>query len=197
MPPEYGIGKIHGVSACLMGYQRTAALLTEHLGFRKVAQEGKCLRFSLGEGRDETMLDIHVEPDARRAKMGPGSVHHVAWRVADAPAQERWRVMLADADLDVTPVLDRQYFSSIYFREPGGILFEIATDGPGFTVDEDESELGTHLKLPAELEDRRESLEAKLPGLHIVGEDRPSAGKNAQSPRFNGELHDGFTRPPR
>ncbi len=96
---------------------------------------------------------------------GAGAVHHVAWRVADRDAQEAWRERLLGRGLEVTPVVDRHYFTSVYFREPGGVLFEIATEGPGFTVDESVEELGSGLRLPPWLEDRREMIEENLPEL--------------------------------
>jgi len=99
--------------------------------------------------------------------MGTGAVHHIAWRTPSAEAQREWHRVLASVGLDVSPVLDREYFTSIYYREPGGVLFEIATDPPGFTVDESPEELGTHLKLPPWLEPRRERIEARLPLLRI------------------------------
>lgn len=102
-----------------------------------------------------------------RGLMGPGAVHHVAFRVADDISQEQWREKLLDLGLHVSPVMDRQYFHSIYFREPGGILFEIATDPPGFTADETEAELGTTLKLPPWLEKNRAEIEAALPPLVV------------------------------
>jgi hypothetical protein len=99
--------------------------------------------------------------------MGIGAVHHSAWRAPTREAQAEWRRILIDAGLDVTPVLDRHYFQSIYFHEPGGVLFEIATDAPGFTVDETPGDLGTRLKLPPWLEARRERLAARLPELRM------------------------------
>ena len=96
---------------------------------------------------------------------GTGTVHHVAWRVPDREAQEAWRERLLGRGLEVTPAVDRHYFTSIYFREPGGVLFEIATEGPGFTVDEDVEALGTGLRLPPWLEDRRQGIAAGLPEL--------------------------------
>jgi hypothetical protein len=92
-------------------------------------------------------------------------VHHIAWRTSSKESQHAWRGRLAESGLDVTPILDRNYFQSIYFREPGGILFEIATDAPGFTADESIAELGMQLQLPAWLEGRRNRLEARLPEL--------------------------------
>jgi glyoxalase family protein len=113
------------------------------------------------------MIDLHCRPEGERGRMGIGAIHHIAWRAPSAAQQLDWRRRLAEAGMDVTPVLDRNYFRSIYYREPGGVLFEIATDAPGFTVDEPAEELGTHLALPSWLEPRRDALEAKLPELRL------------------------------
>ena len=94
-------------------------------------------------------------------------VHHVAWRASDGAQQVDWRETLVAAGRQVTPVIDRKYFHSIYFREPGGVLFEIATDGPGFTVDEPADQLGTSLQLPPQYEERRENLRFNLPPIKV------------------------------
>ncbi len=107
-------------------------------------------------------------PDAPPGRIAVGTVHHVAYRVAGDIEQREWRERLVDHGLNVTPVLDRNYFRSIYYREPGGVLFEIATDPPGFTVDESPDHLGTALKLPPELEPSRARIEAALPPLDEV-----------------------------
>src|SRR5690606_2740496 len=120
--------------------------------------EGSRFRFQVGEGDDAAMIDLHCRPEGEPGRMGIGAVHHIAWRAPTPDEQHEWRRVLAEAGRDVTPVLDRNYFTSIYFREPGGVLFEIATDPPGFTVDESAAELGTRLQLPAWLESRRERL---------------------------------------
>jgi glyoxalase family protein len=111
------------------------------------------------------LAEITSIPTRRRGQMGPGVIHHVAWRAADDAEQAAWREQLLKAGRHVTPILDRQYFNSIYFREPGGVLFEIATDPPGFLTDETYADLGTHLKLPPWLERERPSIEASLPPL--------------------------------
>ena len=103
--------------------------------------------------------------------MGRGSVHHVAFRADDEKDQLEWRGRVQEIGIAVTPVMDRNYFRSIYFREPGGVLFEIATDPPGFTVDEAAEELGHELKLPEWLEPRRSEIEARLPTLGVPGRD--------------------------
>jgi catechol-2,3-dioxygenase len=153
----------------LNGYERTAKLLTETMGLRRTAQDGGLFRFEIGDGADTATIDLHCRPEGERGRMGIGAVHHIAWRTPSAEAQLEWRGRLAEAGMDTTPVLDRNYFHSIYFREPGGVLFEIATDPPGFTVDEQPAELGTNLTLPAWLEPRRKVLEARLPELRVPG----------------------------
>ncbi len=117
-------------------------------------------------GVTEGVLIAH-EPDAGRGMQGAGTVHHVAFRAEDDARQLQWQQLLLRAGLHVTEVLDREYFHSIYFREPGGVLFEIATDPPGFAIDEPLEELGTHLKLPLSLEPRRAEIERILPKLRL------------------------------
>ncbi len=112
------------------------------------------------------MVDV-VKTSSGEGRVAVGTVHHVAWRTAGDEEQLAWRERLLSRDLVVTPVRDRTYFHSIYFREPGGVLFEIATDPPGFTIDEPISDLGSTLKLPAWLEGQREGIEAGLPPLRL------------------------------
>ena len=156
-----------GATLALDGYERTAALLTDTMGLRQIGSEGSRFRFQVGEADDAAMIDLDCRPESEAGRMGIGAVHHIAWRAPTDEAQQEWRRVLASAGLDITPVLDRNYFYSIYYREPGGVLFEIATDSPGFTVDEAPDELGTQLKLPAWLEPRRDRLEARLPELRV------------------------------
>jgi glyoxalase family protein len=113
-------------------------------------------------------VEIDEQPEAAPGKMGRGLIHHVAWRVADEAAQAALRTTLIGTGLRVSPVKDRHYFHSIYFREPGGVLFEVATDGPGFLIDESAAELGRRLCLPPWLEPIRDSIEARLPALARV-----------------------------
>ncbi|MGH7444449.1 MAG: ring-cleaving dioxygenase, partial [Longimicrobiales bacterium] len=164
---EHAIRGFAGATLCLDGYERTAALLTETMGFIEVGEEGSRFRFQVGDGDDAAMIDLHCQPEGEPGRMGIGAVHHIAWRATSAGEQLEWRRILAQAGHDITPVLDRNYFTSVYYREPGGVLFEIATDPPGFTIDESAETLGTHLRLPAWLEPRRERLEAKLPELRL------------------------------
>ncbi len=115
--------------------------------------------------------DVHL-PAFIHGTIAVGSIHHVAWRTPGNEQQLAWREKLIGSGIDVTPVLDRQYFHSIYFNEPGGVLFEIATDPPGFAIDESVEQLGTHLKLPPWLEPERPRLEQMLPRLRLLDEER-------------------------
>ncbi|HEY3569371.1 MAG TPA: VOC family protein, partial [Thermoanaerobaculia bacterium] len=133
------------------------------MGFQRVGEQGDRVRFAAGSSR----VDVLASPSAARGHISAGTVHHVAFRAADEADQLAWREAIAEADLYVTPVLDRQYFRSIYFREPGGVLFEIATDPPGFTRDEPIESLGTGLKLPPWLEESRSRIEAVLPPIEV------------------------------
>jgi glyoxalase family protein len=160
VPEDVAIRGVHGVTAHEEGYEMTAKLLTETLLFTQVGQEGNRFRYRAGE--DHGMIDLLCTPDGPRARGGAGTVHHIAWRVPDDADQLAWRNTLAHAGMNVSPVLDRQYFHSIYFREPGGVLFEIATDEPGFATDEPKSRLGEALRLPPWLEGARAQIEAGL-----------------------------------
>lgn len=158
----------HSVTGALEGTERTAELLTNVMGYRSIGQERDRFRFATGTGAGiGERLDLVCRPEGHRGRSGAGSVHHVAFRVADDTAQLAWRERLLGQGFNVSPVMDRDYFHSIYFREPGGILFEIATDPPGFTVDEPLADLGRGIKLPAWLEPRRGQIEAALPPLSL------------------------------
>ena len=167
VPIEHAIRGFAGATLELNGYERTASLLTRTMGLVGGVEERGRFRFEVGGAGHAASVDLHCRPEGERGRMGIGAVHHIAWRTHAAGEQLEWRARLAEAGLDVTPVLDRNYFTSIYFREPGGVLFEIATDGPGFTIDEAASELGTGLRLPPWLEPRRAALEARLPELRL------------------------------
>lgn len=165
VPDEHGIRGFHSVTLSQTGSEETARLLTDTLCFRPAGGEGRRTRFETGETGG--VVDLLVEPDVPPTQVAAGTVHHVAWRTPDDPSQLEWRETVAGAGYDVTPVLDRQYFHSIYFREPGGVLFEIATDLPGFTVDEPAAELGSSLRLPPRLEPLRAELETRLPPFTV------------------------------
>ncbi|MCW5962783.1 MAG: ring-cleaving dioxygenase [Bryobacterales bacterium] len=168
IPADAAITGFHGVSLCVAGYERSARLLTDVFGYAFVGQEGERFRFqSSGAGQSAgSYVDLLCQPDTLvRGRSGAGTVHHVAFRARDEEQQLQWREKVREFGLDVTPVLDRNYFRSIYFREPGGVLYEIATDPPGFAADEALEHLGETLKLPDWLEPRRASIEARLPAL--------------------------------
>ena len=167
VPASQAIRGFHSVALLEHAGGDTEALLTEVMGFHLVKSVGHRRRYAVGDGGLATLVDIVSAPDAPRGHVAVGTVHHVAWRARDETAQQGWRQKLIEAGLNVTPVRDRQYFRSIYFREPGGVLFEIATDAPGFGVDESADALGTGLRLPPWLEPQREALTARLPRLHV------------------------------
>ena len=147
----------------------TAELLTGIMGYEEAGHETaggeERLRLRAPGNARGAILDIKRADGAPRGQQGAGSIHHVAFRALDDADQLDWRERLLAAGFDVTPVIDRQYFNAIYFREPGGVLFEIATDPPGFTRDEDLAHLGKALKLPAQYEAARARIEQILPPL--------------------------------
>lgn len=168
VPAEHAVRGLHSVTLSERELDPTASMLTGLLGMRGDGGEDRA-RFEMGR-EPGAVLDVAATADPQEGLQAGGTVHHVAFRTPDGETQERWRTQLVDAGLEVTPVLDRQYFTSIYFREPGGVLFEIATDRPGFDVDEPLLELGRHLRLPPWLEPSREQIERALPPLR-VGDD--------------------------
>ena len=131
------------------------------MGFQKTGEEGNRLRFSAEGHALGNHIDLLVDPGAGFGRSGAGSVHHIAFRAKDDAAQTEWRRELVK-HLDVTPVIDRTYFHSIYFREPGGVLFELATDPPGFALDEPIESLGEELRIPRWLEPERSLIEQRL-----------------------------------
>jgi len=171
VPAEHAIRGFHSVTLCTQDFERTAQLLTETFGYDEAGEEDGRMRFTSPEGERANVIDLYCEPERRRGRMGKGTVHHVAFRASSEDEQLRWREEIAELGFNVTPVKDRQYFKSIYFREPGGVLFEIATDGPGFLTDETDETLGTDLKLPEWLEPRRTEIKRKLPTVDMPSED--------------------------
>jgi glyoxalase family protein len=170
VPAEHAIRGFHGVTVAVQAPERTVSLLTGTLGFRATGEEGTRSRFETGEGGPGAILDVVGDPSMPRGIVSVGTVHHVAWRAADDEEQAAWSLAVGRAGLEVTPVRDRRYFRSIYFREPGGVLFEIATDRPGFTLDEPAEALGAELVLPPWLEGRRAELLRSLPALRLPGD---------------------------
>ena len=162
VPAEHAVRGLHAVTLSESAFEPTQEMLTSLLNMSGTDRPGGG-RFVM-PGHDGVAVDVRggVREDGLQAG---GTVHHVAFRAPDGETQQRWRSELVENGLEVTEILDRQYFTSIYFREPGGVLFEIATDRPGFAVDEPLLELGRSLKLPPWLEPDREQIEANLPPL--------------------------------
>lgn len=165
VPVDHQVRGMHSVRLWERDLDSTEALLTRLMGFQLVGEDGGWRRFAV-EGRGPgTLLDLKMMPGERRGQWGTGGVHHVAWRVTDDEEQMTIRAGLETVGLAPTPQIDRFWFRSVYFREPGGVLFELATDGPGFSRDEDQSHLGEQLILPPWLEGQRRQIEAVLPKL--------------------------------
>lgn len=165
--PSHSIRGIHSVTLWEDGHELTSRLLQDSLGFELMREQGSIYRFVARDAGLASIVDLRVVPGLWSGAMGAGAVHHVAFRARDEPEQVAIRGALASLGSNITPQLDRQYFRSVYFREPGGVLFEIATDGPGFTIDEPLETLGRALALPPWLEDRRFEIEALLPDVRL------------------------------
>jgi glyoxalase family protein len=168
VPVEYSLRGFHGVSVSLEGYEQTAKLLTETFGYQVLEQSSNRFRFAApGESGTGRIVDLLCMPDGSTGRVAAGSVHHIAFRARNDEEQLAWRQRLVGLGYNITPVIDRTYFHSIYFREPGGVLFEIATDPPGFTLDESFKDLGENLRLPPWLEPSRSQIEKILPPIKV------------------------------
>ncbi|HEY1684337.1 MAG TPA: ring-cleaving dioxygenase [Tepidisphaeraceae bacterium] len=168
VPSEHAIRAFHSATISEEGYEKTASLLTDVMGFRQVASEQNRFRYRANSPDDfASTIDLLCIPDARHGTLGAGIVHHIAFRAADDAQQLAWRESITRAGLNVSPVMERVYFHSIYFREPGGVLFEIATDLPGFTADEPVAQLGKKLQLPPWLESHRAEIERSVPSINL------------------------------
>lgn len=180
VPADHQILGFAGVTLALADPSATAEVL-EAIGYERVAADEAggttVTRYDTGADGIGTWVDL-VETDAPRGRMGVGTVHHVAFRVADEDEQRAMRETLADAGLDPTELIDRKYFTAIYAREPGGVLFEFSTLGPGFDVDEPVESLGERLVLPEWLEDERAEIEAALPSFEVPDPDPAEAGSD-------------------
>jgi glyoxalase family protein len=164
---DHAIRGFHSVTMTVAEAMATSELLVKTMGFRKSGQDGRRTRFETGKGGSHSIVDVVESPEGSVGEESIGTVHHVAWRATDAAHQLEWREALVKAGRNVTPVIDRYYFKSIYYREPGGVLFEIATDGPGFTADEKVEDLGSSLSLPPWFQVRREKLDETLPPIVV------------------------------
>lgn len=165
IPPERAIRGFHSVTLLQRKIDGTSKTLIDKLGYRAEGVEGNRHRFVAESDAHGRVVDVIVDPDAGRGSLGAGSVHHVAFRSKDDSEHTAALEDLRRSGFNVSPVMDRNYFHSIYFREPGGVLFEIATDAPGMDVDEPLESLGGSLKLPAMYEKHRADIQQALPPL--------------------------------
>jgi len=156
----------HSTTLNLQSIDETAKILTDIFGYRLLKQEGNRYRFITDAVPTASIVDLLENPGGNRGRNAAGTNHHVAFRVENEDIQMEFREKILSKHLNITPKIDRDYFYSLYFREPGGVLFEIATDNPGFTVDEPLNELGTHLKLPHQHEHLRAELDQLLPKIN-------------------------------
>jgi glyoxalase family protein len=163
--PEHQVRGLFGAQVWERDASLTASFVTEVLGFERLGTENGWTRFGFADAPG--VLDVKETPGVNRGAWGVGAVHHLAWRVDDEAQQLAVRTQVTAAGGRPTPVIDRFWFKSVYFREPGGVLFEIATDGPGFAVDEDPAHLGETLVLPPWLEPDRERIARRLPPLTV------------------------------
>ena len=162
---QYAIRGFHSVTLTLRSIKPTATILTEIFGYQLLAKENNRSRYSTDAIENASIVDLIEAPFEAQGYNAAGTNHHVAFRVKDDTILMEYREKIAKKGLNITPKIDRDYFFSLYFREPGGVLFELATDNPGFTRDEPVNELGTHLKLPQRYESNRAKIEAALPKL--------------------------------
>lgn len=165
VPAEHQVRGLHAIRMLVRQMEPTETLLTDVMGLHEVGQDGDWHRFGTPGGGSGTYADVRVSPDEAPGRGGVGGVHHAAWRMHDADEEDALRRFIEQVGLSPTPPIDRFWFRSVYFREPGGVLFELATDGPGFALDEDTAHLGETLVLPPWLESRRSEIEAGLPTL--------------------------------
>jgi glyoxalase family protein len=166
IPADHAVRGLHAITLSERQLDPSATMLTDLLGMKLAGEEGDRSRFGMAGGDSGALVDVFAGVRDRGWQAG-GTVHHVAFRAPDLATQSLWQQELRARGVSVTDVIDRQYFKSIYFREPGGVLFEIATDAPGFAVDEPLLELGRSLKLPPWLEPNREQIAAALPPLKL------------------------------
>ena len=167
VPPEHQVRGLHNVKIWERELAPTARVLSERMGFRVLGTESGWTRYLVDDGGSGKIIDVREMPGQSRGNWGAGAVHHVAWRMKDDDEQMIMRDAIASAGLNPTEPIDRFWFKSVYFLEPGQVLFELATDGPGFDRDEDPEHLGEQLILPPWLEPYRDKIEAALPRLEM------------------------------
>jgi glyoxalase family protein len=156
----------HSITLNLKSIKGTVAVLTEIFGYKLLEQQGNRYRFITDAVDNAAIVDVIESPDGKVGQVAGGTNHHVAFRVPDETTLMEFREKIEKRGFNITPKIDRNYFFSLYFREPGGVLFEVASDNPGFATDETVAELGTNLKLPAQYEPMRKDIEKQLPVLH-------------------------------
>ena len=168
VPAEHAVRGFDSITVSEVGYESTARLLTDLMGFAAIGSDRDRFRYRAGSGDGfASTVDLVCLPAGPKGSLGAGVVHHVAFRTAGDAQQQAWRGAIAEAGFNVSPVMDRTYFHSIYYREPGGVLFEIATDNPGFTADQLPEELGRKLMLPPWLEKNRTEIERIVPPVRL------------------------------
>ncbi len=165
IPADYQIRGLESARLNEVSLTTTTEFLQHAMGFRHIGTDNGWARYGVAEGKSGEYVDVREIANARRGVWGTGAIHHLAWRVDDAAHQEAVRHQVEASGAHPTPMIDRFWFKSVYFREPGGVLFELATDGPGFAVDEDAARLGETLVLPPWLEQNRPEIEAAVPRL--------------------------------
>lgn len=195
IPSEYALHGIHAVTLWVADHEETGRLLTDTLGLRLVGEDGEARRYAV-EGENATgRVDVRAVGGFPRGAEGAGTVHHVACRVPNDASQIALREAVIATGGRATPVIDRQYFRSVYFREPGGVLFELATDSPGFAIDEPMEHLGERLMLPPQYENARAAIEAHLPAFHLptaspaTSPDARGTGSERVEPQTLGFIH--------
>ena len=174
VPAEYAVRGQHSSVLTVADPAQTLQVLTRDLGMHLISEEGNRTRVGAGDGAPGNIVDVIADPRGQVGLTAGGTVHHIAFRVPDRTTQAQWREELAARGYAVTEILDRQYFTSIYFREPGGVLFEIATDTPGFDIDEPLLELGRSLKLPPWLEPSRLAIENAVAPITLPPTNNPT-----------------------
>lgn len=167
VPAQMSIRGMHAVTLLVRSLEATAHVLTAMLGFIEHSRDAEVVRYAGGGAAPGTLIDVRVLKAGAGGTGGAGTVHHVAFRAADDEVERELQAQVRSAGLPITEQIDRTYFRSMYFREPGQVLFELATDGPGFAIDEDPAHLGEALRLPSQHEHLRSVLEQHLESLHV------------------------------
>lgn len=165
IPDNAAIQGFHSITLTVNNVRPTGAVLTDIFGYKLYKQEGRFYQYKTDAVNEAALVNIVEIPDGKKGQVAGGTNHHVAFRVPDENTLMHFRDKVVKKGFNITPKIDRNYFYSLYFREPGGVLFEIATDNPGFAIDEAPEELGLNLKLPVQFEDQRSAIEQVLPSL--------------------------------